>query len=40
MVFTTGKHGFFLGAIIFLGTEKYNCTIFLGAETEEYTLNR
>jgi hypothetical protein len=37
--YTTRKHGTFLGAFIFLGTEEYKCDIFLGTGTEEYSLN-
>jgi hypothetical protein len=37
---TIGKHGIFLGFIIFLGTEEYNRTIFIGTKTEEDTWHR
>jgi hypothetical protein len=36
---TTEKQGTFLTDFIFLGTEEYNWTIFLGTGTEECNLN-
>jgi hypothetical protein len=36
---TTRKHIIFLGVCIFLVTEKYNYTIFLGTETNEHNFN-
>jgi hypothetical protein len=37
---TTGKMGTFLGFFIFLDTEEYNGSIFLGVKTEECMANR